>query len=58
MKWTQGLTRCYQDSASEAHVADSKVSLDPYRRESLKILAIFKDMVPRGEIGAIYSCMI
>lgn len=29
-----------------------KVSLDPYRRESLKILAIFKDMVPRGEIGA------
>ncbi|EIW67292.1 hypothetical protein TREMEDRAFT_12962, partial [Tremella mesenterica DSM 1558] len=27
-----------------------KVSLDPYRRESLKILAIFKEMVPRGEI--------
>jgi DNA polymerase eta len=24
--------------------------LDPYRRESLKILAIFKEMVPRGEI--------
>ena len=28
-----------------------KVSLDPYRRESLKILAIFKEMIPRGEIG-------
>lgn len=28
-----------------------KVSLDPYRRESLKILAIFKEMVPKGEIG-------
>ncbi|WWC90735.1 uncharacterized protein L201_005672 [Kwoniella dendrophila CBS 6074] len=27
-----------------------KVSLDPYRRESLKILAIFKEMVPKGEI--------
>ncbi|WVQ99976.1 hypothetical protein IAU59_007119 [Kwoniella sp. CBS 9459] len=27
-----------------------KVSLDPYRRESLKILAIFKEMIPRGEI--------
>jgi DNA polymerase eta len=27
-----------------------KVSLDPYRRESLKILSIFKDMVPKGEI--------
>jgi DNA polymerase eta len=25
--------------------------LDPYRRESLKILAIFKEMVPKGEIG-------
>jgi hypothetical protein len=31
--------------------AHSQVSLDPYRRESLKILAIFKEMVPRGEIG-------
>ena len=29
-----------------------KVSLDPYRRESLKILAIFKEMIPKGEIGA------
>ena len=28
-----------------------KVSLDPYRRESLKILAVFKEMIPRGEIG-------
>nr|XP_018261447.1 DNA polymerase eta subunit [Kwoniella dejecticola CBS 10117]OBR83605.1 DNA polymerase eta subunit [Kwoniella dejecticola CBS 10117] len=27
-----------------------KVSLDPYRRESLKILAIFKEMVTKGEI--------
>ncbi|ORY35599.1 hypothetical protein BCR39DRAFT_510982 [Naematelia encephala] len=27
-----------------------KVSLDPYRRESLKILAIFKELVPKGEI--------
>ncbi|KAL7422809.1 N-acetyltransferase eso1 [Cryptotrichosporon argae] len=26
------------------------VSLDPYRRESLKILAIFKQMAPKGEI--------
>lgn len=25
--------------------------MDPYRRESLKILAIFKEMVPKGEIG-------
>jgi DNA polymerase eta len=25
--------------------------LDPYRRESLKILAIFKELVPKGEIG-------
>lgn len=25
--------------------------MDPYRRESLKILAIFKEMVPNGEIG-------
>jgi len=32
-------------------VADDQVSLDPYRRESLKILAIFKEMVPKGEIG-------
>lgn len=28
-----------------------KVSLDPYRRESLKILAIFQEMIPKGEIG-------
>jgi DNA polymerase eta len=28
--------------------------LDPYRRESLKILAIFKEMVPKGEIGMSY----
>ncbi|WVQ74905.1 hypothetical protein IAR50_004513 [Cryptococcus sp. DSM 104548] len=27
-----------------------KVSLDPYRRESLKILAIFKEMLPKGEV--------
>ncbi|ODN78784.1 hypothetical protein L202_04339 [Cryptococcus amylolentus CBS 6039] len=27
-----------------------KVSLDPYRRESLKILAIFKEMIPKGEV--------
>lgn len=27
-----------------------QVSLDPYRRESLKILAIFKELVPRGEV--------
>lgn len=26
------------------------MSLDPYRRESLKILALFKEMAPRGEI--------
>ena len=32
-------------------IANIQVSLDPYRRESLKILAIFKEMVPRGEIG-------
>jgi hypothetical protein len=33
------------------NVAEGQVSLDPYRRESLKILAIFKEMVPKGEIG-------
>jgi len=32
-------------------MTDEQVSLDPYRRESLKILAIFKEMVPKGEIG-------
>ena len=30
-----------------------QVSLDPYRRESLKILAIFKEVVPKGEIGTL-----
>lgn len=35
-------------------VANEQVSLDPYRRESLKILAIFKEMVPKGEIGKSY----
>lgn len=30
---------------------DDQVSLDPYRRESAKIIAIFKEMVPKGEVG-------
>ncbi|KAK4688585.1 DNA polymerase eta, partial [Tremellales sp. Uapishka_1] len=34
----------------DADLKTHKVSLDPYRRESLKILAIFKEMVPRGEV--------
>ncbi|ORX38540.1 hypothetical protein BD324DRAFT_621278 [Kockovaella imperatae] len=34
----------------EADPRTHKVSLDPYRRESLKILAIFKEMIPKGEI--------
>lgn len=28
-----------------------QVSLDPYRRESSKIIAIFKSMVAEGEVG-------
>ena len=37
----------------EADPRTHKVSLDPYRRESLKILAIFKEMIPKGEIAKI-----
>lgn len=31
--------------------AHFQVSLDPYRKESAKILSIFKEMVPEGEVG-------
>lgn len=47
----------YRNGESEAGYWDDvdprthKVSLDVYRRESLKILAIFKEKIPRGEIG-------
>lgn len=41
--WTGSLIRL--------RMCSCQVSLDPYRRESLKILAIFKEMVPKGEIG-------
>lgn len=53
----------YRDGDSEAGYWDDfdrrthKVSLDPYRRESLKILAIFREMVPRGELGACSACV-
>lgn len=30
---------------------DDQVSLDPYRKESAKVLSIFKEMVPEGEVG-------
>ncbi|AFR95649.2 DNA polymerase eta subunit [Cryptococcus neoformans C23] len=46
----------YRNGESEAGYWDDvnprthKVSLDVYRRESLKILAIFKEKIPRGEI--------
>lgn len=47
----------YRNGENEAGYWDDvnprthKVSLDVYRRESLKILAIFKEKIPRGEIG-------
>lgn len=47
----------YRNGENEAGYWDNvdprthKVSLDVYRRESLRILAIFKEKIPRGEIG-------
>lgn len=32
-------------------VLTHKVSLDPYRKESQKVLAIFKELVPKSEVG-------
>jgi DNA polymerase eta len=32
-------------------LANLQVSLDPYRRESLKILAVFREMAPTAELG-------
>ncbi|BEI98559.1 hypothetical protein CcaverHIS631_0308580 [Cutaneotrichosporon cavernicola] len=46
----------YREGDTEAGYWDDvdrrthKVSLDPYRRESLKILAVFREMVPKGEL--------
>nr|ODO02270.1 DNA polymerase eta subunit [Cryptococcus depauperatus CBS 7855] len=46
----------YRNGENEAGYWDDvdprthKVSLDVYRRESLKILAIFREMIPKGEI--------
>lgn len=47
----------YKDGEPEADYWDNpdprthKVSLDVYRRESQKILAVFNSIVTRGEIG-------
>lgn len=47
----------YREGESEAGYWDEvdrltqKVSLDPYRRESLKILAVFREMAPKAELG-------
>jgi hypothetical protein len=34
-----------------------QVSLDYYRRESAKIIAIFKECLPDGEIGKLSHCV-
>lgn len=34
----------------DANVLTHKVSLDPYRKESGKIMAIFRELVPKGEV--------
>lgn len=52
----------YREGESEAGYWDEvdrktqKVSLDPYRRESLKILAVFREMAPKAELGELHTC--
>lgn len=52
--WPEVDRRTHKVSPSSSGT-DRKVSLDPYRRESLKILAIFREMAPQGELGESYT---
>lgn len=49
--WPEVDRRTHKVSSKPMSAPNEQVSLDPYRRESLKILAIFREMAPKGELG-------
>jgi DNA polymerase eta len=43
---THKVRDCFED-----RLIVNQVSLDPYRRESTKVISIFREMVPKGVVG-------
>ncbi|KAK0723721.1 hypothetical protein B0T21DRAFT_414094 [Apiosordaria backusii] len=56
--WREGDDKwAYRDDAAE-HIATDKVSLDPYRLESRKIMAIIKEHLPGGNLQKVEKASI
>ncbi|KAF2454075.1 sister chromatid cohesion protein Eso1 [Lineolata rhizophorae] len=57
--WKEGEDRwAYRDGDVYKHIATHKVSLDPYRMESRRILAVIKETLPQGQLQRVEKASI